>query len=66
MNLRTLRKERGLTLEAVAYLAGVDIATISRVERGIVTPHRATVVRMARAFGVSVKRMQSLLGEEGR
>jgi transcriptional regulator with XRE-family HTH domain len=61
MGLRELRKQRGLTLEAVGYLADVDPATMSRIERGLVEPRRETVVRLARALGVSVNRMRSLL-----
>jgi transcriptional regulator with XRE-family HTH domain len=38
MGLRDLRRQRGWTLEAVAYLAGVDQGTVSRVERGLVEP----------------------------
>jgi transcriptional regulator with XRE-family HTH domain len=62
--LRELRKDRGLTLEAVAYLAEIDIATVSRIERGLVTPRRRSVVRLARALQISVARMSSILGDE--
>lgn len=61
MGLQQVRKERGLTLEALGYLAGLDIATISRVERGIVEPRRDTVVRLARALGMSVGRLVRIL-----
>ncbi len=61
MSLQQVRKERGLTLEALGYLAGLDIATISRVERGIVEPRRDTVVRLARALGMSVGRLVRIL-----
>ena len=63
MTLRELRKERHLSLEAVAYLADIDVATISRVERGLTQPRRETVVRLARALGMSVSRMAALLQE---
>lgn len=65
MGLRELRRERGLTLEAIAFLAGddVDIATISRIERGLVTPRPDTVVKLARALGVSVKRMRAMVSD---
>jgi len=64
--LREFRKRRGLSLEALAYLAGdeIDIATISRVERGEVKPRRDTVVKLSRALGVSVNRMRELLGDD--
>lgn len=61
MGLRELRKERGLTLEAVGYLGGVDAATVSRIERGLVTAHPATVVKLARALGMSVGRLRELI-----
>ena len=55
--LREIRKQRGLSLEAVGYLAGVDAATISRIENGQVQPRPETVVTIARALGVSVSRI---------
>jgi len=64
VTLRELRRERHLTLEALGYLADVDMATISRLERGLVIPQRQTVVRLARALGISIARMRRILGEE--
>lgn len=52
-----------MSLEAVAYLADVDVSTVSRIERGLVEPRRPTVVAMASAFGVSVRRMRVLLDQ---
>ncbi len=57
--LREIRKARGLTLEAVGYLAGVDAATVSRIENRQVQPKPETVVAIARALGVSVNRVSS-------
>jgi len=57
--LREIRKARGLTLEAIGYLAGVNAATVSRIENGVVSPKPETVVRIARALGVSVERVTS-------
>jgi transcriptional regulator with XRE-family HTH domain len=50
-------------LEAVGYLANLDPATVSRVERGLVEPTPRTVVALARALGVSVGRMRHVLAE---
>lgn len=61
MGLRELRKERQLTLEALEVLAGVDIATISRIERGLSEPRPETVVKLARALGISARRMAAML-----
>ena len=64
MGLRELRKARGLSLDAVAVLADVDIATVSRIERGLVEPRRATIVKLARGLGVSASRMAKMLTED--
>jgi transcriptional regulator with XRE-family HTH domain len=63
MGLRELRRQRGWTLEAVAYLAVVDQGTVSRVERGLVEPTPETTVVLARTFGISIARLQRLLAE---
>jgi transcriptional regulator with XRE-family HTH domain len=63
MGLRELRKQRGWTLEAVAYLAQRDQATISRIERGLVEPSPETTVALARTFGISIERFRRLLAE---
>lgn len=59
--LRALRHERGLTLEAVSVLAGVDIATVSRIERGLAQARPETIVRLARGLGISARRMAKLI-----
>jgi transcriptional regulator with XRE-family HTH domain len=58
--LRELLQIRGLTLEAAAVLAGTDASTISRVMNGLQRARPATVVRLARALGVSAKRLQAM------
>lgn len=63
MGLREFRRERGLTIEALAYLAERDIGTISRVERGLVDPEKETVVRLAKALGISVYRLLEMIRE---
>jgi transcriptional regulator with XRE-family HTH domain len=63
VGLRELRKQRGLSLEAVAVLAGLDIGTISRVERGLRSPTPETIVRLGRALGISAQRMRQILAE---
>ena len=55
--LRKIRQERGLTLDAVAYLAGIDASTLSRIENGHVQPRPKTIVTIAKALGVSVRRV---------
>jgi transcriptional regulator with XRE-family HTH domain len=55
--LRELRRERGLTVEQVAVLAGVDKATISRYERGLHQLSPQSLVRLSKALRVPVKRI---------
>ena len=61
--LKELRARKRLSLEAVGYLAKLDPATVSRVERGLVEPSPRTVVALARGLGVSVGRMREILAE---
>lgn len=61
--LRELRRARNLTLEAVSVLADVDMATVSRLERGLVEPRAETIVKLARGLGISARRMRAILTE---
>jgi transcriptional regulator with XRE-family HTH domain len=61
MTLRDLRLKRGLTLEALGYLGDVDQSTVSRIERGLIEPTPETVVKLARALGISVQRFRTML-----
>ena len=63
MGLRELRRQRGWSLEAVAYLANCDQATVSRVERGVVEPTPETVVALARTYGITIARLWRLIAE---
>jgi plasmid maintenance system antidote protein VapI len=58
--LRELLRERGLTFDAAAVLAGVETSTISRIVNGQISPRPETVVRLARALGISAKRLQAM------
>ncbi|WP_159946017.1 XRE family transcriptional regulator [Rhizobium sp. 18065] len=52
--LKSLRAERGLTLDALAELSGVSRAMISRVERAEASPTAALLARLCSALGVSL------------
>ena len=60
MNLRALLTSRDITQEAAGLLAGVDGSTISRICAGQVRARPATVVKLAKALGVSARRMQTM------
>ena len=51
--LRAIRERRGLTLQQVEDLTGVDGNTISRYERGVLNPTSKTVLKIAEALGVT-------------
>lgn len=53
-NLRRLRLERGLTLDAVADRADVSKGTVIQVEQARANPSIATLCRLADALGVGV------------
>lgn len=63
MTLREFLAERGFPMDAAAILAGVDIATISRVANGKNQARPQTVLRLARGFGMSARRMQAMCDE---
>jgi ribosome-binding protein aMBF1 (putative translation factor) len=46
------RKREGLSQSALAAIAGVDQADISRIERGVLNPTLNTITALTRALGV--------------
>lgn len=60
MTLKDLFAERGLKYDAAAMLADVDKATISRIANGKARAKPETVVRLARALGISARRMEAI------
>ncbi|HUK69043.1 MAG TPA: helix-turn-helix transcriptional regulator [Streptosporangiaceae bacterium] len=63
MTLKSLLVDRGYPLDAAALLAGVDRCTIWRMANGKSRARPATVVRLAKALGVSARRLQALCDE---
>ena len=62
--LRALRRERGLTVEHLAFLAGVSKSTISKAERGLHQLRPETVVILSRALKVSPQRLAASAGDQ--
>lgn len=60
-NLRQLRQERGLTLDALALRSGVSRAMISKIERGTAVPTATVLGKLA--FGLEVG-LSRLVGEQ--
>jgi plasmid maintenance system antidote protein VapI len=60
VTLKDLLVERGLRYDAAAMLADVDKATISQIANGKARARPETVVRLARALGISARRMETI------
>jgi transcriptional regulator with XRE-family HTH domain len=56
-NLRALREERGLSIEALGDAAGLHFTQISRYERGVREPKVTAIVKLARGLGVPPARL---------
>lgn len=52
--LRRVRRERGLSQEALAEATGLSANFVGEMERGLKAPGLVVVVRLARALGVSI------------
>ncbi len=68
-DLRSLRKSRGLTLEALAARLGKSVGWLSQVERDLSTPDAGDLQGFAEAFGVPISLFSAPDGpgrEEGR
>ncbi|KAB1069899.1 helix-turn-helix domain-containing protein [Methylobacterium planeticum] len=57
--VRLHRKERDLSLEALAALSGVSRSMISKIERGEAVPSTAVLSRLAEALGVTFSRLMA-------
>lgn len=60
MDLRSFLAIRDISQDAAGLLAGVDGSTISRISSGQVQARPKTVVKLAKALGVSACRMQAM------
>jgi transcriptional regulator with XRE-family HTH domain len=57
-NLAKIRKEKGLTQEALARKAGISFHTLVKIEGGrIKNPRIETVIKLAKALDVSIDRL---------
>jgi XRE family transcriptional regulator, regulator of sulfur utilization len=58
--VRQLREQRGLTIEALADLAGTDLTQLGGVERGTRNPTYEYLLRLSKSLGTSVGEMTTL------
>lgn len=62
--LRTLRQERGISQEELAFRADLDRTFISLLERGQRQPSLSTIFQLAQALNVKASRLIELLERE--
>jgi transcriptional regulator with XRE-family HTH domain len=62
-NLRRLRLLRGLSQEKLASASGCGPDYLGRVERGVITPSAATLMKLAKALGVELAELQREIPE---
>ncbi len=53
-HLKSIRKQKKLTLEALCYKNGLEPSTISRIEQGIVEPKYLTLQKLADAYKIKL------------
>ena len=63
LNVRKRREERELTQEALAELASLDPTYISGIERGMRNPSVLSVLRIAKALGVTTSKLMEKVDE---
>lgn len=57
VDLKALRKRRGMTQEQVALAAGITQSHYSLIERGLISPTMRTVQKLADALGVDFREL---------
>ncbi|MCR4269121.1 helix-turn-helix domain-containing protein [Nitratireductor sp. ZSWI3] len=62
--LRSMRAERGWSLEALAQTSGVSRATLSRLENAEVSPTAAVLGKLCTAYGMTLSRLLYLVEDE--
>lgn len=59
--LKRVRGGLGVTQRELAKLTGIDASYLSRIETGIITPERETIIRIARALKLSEEERDVLM-----
>ena len=62
--IQSLRKEKGLSLEALSQLTGFDIDFLSSIESNEIQPQLGTVIKLSKALDSAFSRLVSGVGEK--
>ncbi|MFN3405757.1 MAG: helix-turn-helix domain-containing protein [Cytophagaceae bacterium] len=54
LNIRTIRKQKGISQESLAYDLGIDYSTYGKIERGVISLTIDRLEKIAQILGVSV------------
>jgi transcriptional regulator with XRE-family HTH domain len=65
LNVRKRREEKELTQEALAERANLDPTYISGIERGMRNPSVLSVLRIAKALGVTTSKLMEKVDDNG-
>ena len=60
--IRTLREEKGISLDELSNLTGFDVELLSNIENNIVQPQLGTVIRLSKALDSAFGRLISGIG----
>lgn len=55
--IKSLRKNKKLTLSALCYRNGLEPSTLMRIEQAIVEPKYLTLLKIAKAFKIHIKEL---------
>jgi transcriptional regulator with XRE-family HTH domain len=64
LRIIALRQQKGLSRTQLAYLAGVEYATVERFEQGRSVPGVATLRGIAQALGISLDELVQMLEQD--
>ena len=64
-HLRSIRKERKLTLKDLSQRAGLSVPYLSDIERGVVNPSVETVQKIAKAYNMKFQNLFNDVEEVG-
>ena len=55
--IKTLRKQKKMTLCEMCYTNGLEPSTLSRIEQALVEPKYLTILKIAKALNISISEL---------
>jgi len=62
--IRTIREEKGVSLDELSKLTGFEVAFLAGIERGAVQPQLGTLIKLSKALDSALGRLVSGVGEK--